>query len=429
MSSEFLLPYGKGALTLRVPEPWQAELVTPAEVPAAPDAAQAVRDALDAPLGGASLADFAGVRSVAIAINDKTRPVPHALLLPPLLERLEGLGVPPEAITLIIATGTHPPMPQEEFGRVVPEEVLARYAVVSHDCDDRENLVYLGETARGTPVWANRRFWQAELRIVVGNVEPHQFAGFSGGVKTAAIGLAGRETVSRNHAMLTDPCAQLGRYADNPVRQDVEAIGRMIGVHFALNAVLNRHKQVVAVVAGEPQAVMEAGVPLVQRTGRVALSAPFDVVIAATGGHPKDLNLYQAQKALVPAALCTRTGGTVILVAACREGIGSPQYEAWMLREDMTSYQAVFERFAQEGFRAGVHKAFLVARDASRVRVILVSEMEPDLVRRLLLIPAASLEEATSLALAGLPADARIGVMPVANAVLPALPEGAAELK
>ena len=205
-----------------------------------------------------------------------------------------------------------------------------------------------GQTRLGTPVRVNRLFAQAELRLVVGNLEPHQFMGFSGGVKTAAIGLAGRETIDRNHALMLDPRSDLARYDDNPARQDVEEIGRMIGVHFALNNIINESKQIVHVLAGEPQAVMREGIPLVRQLYQVRVTAPYDLMIVSPGGHPKDINLYQAQKALGHAARVARPGGTMILVAACPEGSGSRGYEEWVT--GMTSHQAVIERFKQKAF-------------------------------------------------------------------------------
>jgi len=414
---EFNLPYGHGELTFHLPDEWQVELVEPPKVEAAADPLGAVQAALDAPLGGARLSEFRGVRSAAVAINDKTRPVPHEHLLPPLLRHLEALGLPPEAITLLIATGAHPPMPPAEFARIVPEEVLARYPILCHNADDEANLANLGTTSRGTPVWINRRFLEADLRLVVGNVEPHQFQGFSGGVKSAAIGLAGRETVERNHAHMIDPRAQLGRYTDNPARQDVEEIGAIVGVHFALNAVLNGRKQIVHAIAGKPRAVMETAIPLSRQVSQVSVAAPSDLVIASAGGHPKDLNLYQAQKALAHAALITHDGGTLLVVAACPEGAGSREYESWM--EDVSSYNEVFAKFRREGFRVGPHKAFQIARDAARVQTFLVSEMAPALVRRLLLTPAASIAAALELVLPSLPRDARVSIMPRASSTIP----------
>jgi nickel-dependent lactate racemase len=219
--------------------------------------------------------------------------------------------------------------------------------------------------------------------------------------------------------MMTDPNAVPLRFDDNPPRQDIEEMGRMIGVHFALNAVVNESKQIVQVLAGEPGEVMRHGIPLARRIYQVEVRLPFDLIIASPGGHPKDINLYQAQKALAHASLVMKDGGTVILVAACPEGAGSASYERWM--EDVTSYEAVFEKFKREGFRVGPHKAYLIARDASRVRVLMVTEMQPDLVRRLLLNPVASLDEALLMALRDLPSGARVGVMPAANSTIPVI--------
>jgi lactate racemase len=416
---EFQIPYGRTKLPLRLDGSFEVELLAPARVPPAADPAQAVRDALSHPVGGVRLSDFAQARSVAIAVNDKTRPVPHALLLPPLLQELAHLGIPDKAIAFVIATGLHAPMPQEEFAQVLPAEIVGRYRVVSHDAAARENLAHLGETKLGTPIWVNRLFAQANLRLVVGNLEPHQFMGFSGGVKTAAIGLAGRETIDRNHSLMQDPRSDLARYDDNPARQDVEEIGKRIGVHFALNDILNENKQIVRVLAGEPQAVMREGIPAVRQLYQVRPAAPFDLMIASPGGHPKDINLYQAQKALGHAVRVTRPGGTVILVAACPEGSGSRSYEEWV--SGMPSHEAVIERFKQQGFRIGPHKAFQIARDAVGRRLLFVTQMPPELVKKLLLTRCASLEEALALALKDLPSGARIGILPWANATIPDL--------
>lgn len=416
---EYRIPYGRAYLTARLDRSFEVELLAPAAVSPSPDPDRAVREALAHPVGGVRLEDFARARSVAIAINDKTRPVPHDILLPPLLERLAAIGVPAEAITFLIATGLHLPMKEEEFIQVLPADIRKRYRVASHNSEDEKNLVCLGETQRGTPLWTNRAFVEADLRIVVGNLEPHQFMGFSGGVKTAVIGLAGRKTIDRNHAMLLDPLANIARYDDNPMRQDVEEMGRMIGVHFALNDVINENKKIVQVVAGEPQAVMRHGIPVLLELYQVRVAAPFDLMVVAPGGHPKDINLYQAQKGLAHATFVTKAGGTVIFVAACPEGTGSKSYEDWVL--GMTSHQAVLERTKREGIRIGPHKAFQIARDAVRERVLMVTDMAPDFVKRLLLTPCATLDAALAVAIKDLPPGSRVGVMPWANTTVPTL--------
>ncbi len=413
----YQVPYGRTQIDFQIPDSFHVDVLAPAHIPVVTDPARAVIDALENPVGEFAWSDFTRAKSVAIAINDKTRPVPLAALLPPLLRTLAEIGVAADAIDLLIAPGTHAPMRPDEFASVVPPDILARYRVTSHDCDDRANLVYLGDTARGTPVWVNRVFARADLRIAVGNLEPHQFMGFSGGVKPAAIGLAGRETVTRNHALMLDPRSNIARYEDNPARQDVEAIGKMLGVHLALNSLVNENKQIVHVLAGEPRAVMRRGIPRVLELYERRVAAPYAMVIASPGGHPKDLNLYQAQKALAHATFVTQPGGTVILAAACPEGTGSRHYEEWIA--DKTSHAQVIETFAREGYRIGAHKAFQISRDASRERVLFVTEMPADFVRRLLLTPYHSLDDALAVALRDLAPGARIGILPYANATIP----------
>lgn len=411
--ADFRIPYGEGTLGFQLPDTYEVIVLGPANVPAAPDPVLAVEQALD----GVNWNAWHGAERVAIAVNDKTRPVPHQHLLPPLLRRLERLGLRPEDITLLIATGTHRVMSPAEYPSILPVEVIERYPIDCHDSTDQAGLVYLGETRRGTPLWLNRRFAHADVRIVVGNVEPHQIMGFSGGVKSAAIGLAGRATINQNHALMAQPGAELGHYHGNPARQDLEEMGQLAGVHLALNVVLNGNKQIVYALAGEPLAVMETAIPLVRAVYQVPVESPFDLMIVSPGGHPKDINVYQAQKALGHAALASQPGGTIIVAAACIEGAGSAGYQSWVATTE--SHEAVLDRFRREGFRIGPHKAFQIARDSISRRVLWVSEMSPELMSRLLLDRADSLVEALDLALADLPAGARIAVMPLANATIP----------
>jgi nickel-dependent lactate racemase len=373
------IPYGTGHLKFRLPDWIQPISVETRKISAVAEPQRAILEAVTNPVGGISLSDFRGVRSVAIAINDKTRPVPNDQLLLPLLSYLEEVGVNQRAIQFIISTGTHPRISPADFSLLVPQEILERFPVHCHQCDDSESLAYLGSSSRGTPVWVNKLFAEAELRIVVGIIEPHQF--------------------------------------HNPARQEVEEIGKIIGVHFSLNVLLNRDRQIVSVIAGDPYAVMEKGIPISRQISQIQVDEPFDLIIASPGGYPKDINLYQSQKALAHAAKITRTAGTVILAAACVEGTGSRAYELWM--DGVSSHQEVIDRFHKEGFMVGPHKAVQIALDATRVKIFLISKLDSDLTRKLLLTPVSNINEALEIVLKALPRDANVGIMPQASSTIP----------
>lgn len=419
MSQSYALPYGHRTLEFTLPETWQVEWIAPTPVAGAGDPAAAVATALDHPVDGDGLQGLRGSRSAAVAVNDKTRPVPLHLLLPPLLYRLEAAGIPPERITLFFATGTHAPLARDEMAGLLPPALANRYALVSHDCDSAEDLQSLGTTSRGTPVLCSRAFLQADIRIVTGNIEPHHFAGFSGGAKTFSIGLAGRRTIDRNHSLLLDPQARTAEFDLNPLRQDIEEIGRMGSIQFGLNVVLNEKKEIVQAFAGSPGGLMRAGIPLARQVCQTPTHGPYDLVIASVGGHPKDINLYQAQKALTHAAMLTRAGAPLILVAACPDGSGSPGYEALMTQS--TSPADALAKFDRVHFQVGPHKAFQFARILVRNPVILVSDMPADLVRRLHLIPASDSAEALRLAAERLPEAVHAAILPRAINTIPLL--------
>lgn len=416
---EICIPYGKGDLKFELPDSIPVDIITPRQVNAHIAPEQAVLEALEQPQGYFRWERFRHAKTAAIAINDKTRPVPHDILLSPLLGKLKDLGIAAENIVILIATGAHLPMTADEFHKVVPPEILESYTVLSHNCDSKENLKYVGKTQRGTPVWVNARFYQADLKIVVGNIEPHQFQGFSGGAKSAAIGLAGRESINHNHALMTDPNARLAKYDANPARQDVEEMGKLIGVDLALNAVLNPNKEIVYALAGEPVAVMQAGIPLSQQICQVAVQHMYELMIVSPGGHPKDINVYQSQKGLAHAARITRPGGTIILAAACGEGSGSPHYEDWVMGKK--SSEDVMRQFEIEGFCIGPHKAFQIARDSLNVCVCLYSHLDDSLAQSLLFNPVNDFQTSVHSALADLPPGEKIGILPYAASTIPFL--------
>jgi nickel-dependent lactate racemase len=421
--ARYFVPYGKTQISFLLPDKHPVDLIAPQQFSAAEDPLDEVRYALLNPIGRQRLpVEYRNIPSknntkIAIAINDKTRPVPHQYLLPPLLDELKSCGFKPENITFFIANGTHPPMTQEEYSSVLPNGLIDHYRVVSHDAKDSNDLIFLGKTQRGTPIWINKRFYSADIRVVIGNIEPHQFQGFSGGVKSAAIGLAGAETVNFNHSMMTLADSRLGEFEQNPARQDVEEIGQRIGIHFALNAILNDKKEIVKVLAGDPLTVMQSGIPLANEICQVPVFRRYNLVIASPGGHPKDINVYQAQKGLAHACLVASPGANLILTAACPEGSGSQSYEDWM--QGITSYEQVFERFSAQGFKVGPHKAYQIARDAMRVNLFTLSDMSEQLASALLLNPIADLQKTINASISRLDPNQPIAILPRAASTIP----------
>jgi lactate racemase len=287
--------------------------------------------------------------------------------------------------------------------------------VISHDAYNEENIVRLGLNRYRTLVSVNRDYFNANLKLVVGGVEPHQFAGYSGGVKTAAIGLAGLDTINANHKMMSQEHAEMGRYDDNPVRMDIEDLGRVMRVDVALNVVMNSHKQIVQAFCGVPLEVMRKAVPVAREVYEVPVTQAYDLVVASPGGHPKDLNVYQAQKALGHAVRISKVGGTIIIAAACSEGAGSDKYQAWLQALPATdrTHQRVIDLFNSQPFKVGPHKAFQLARDSVRRRVIWITDLpRPDF---FLMESAPSL----SAALSRVEGSGPVAVMPYANSTIP----------
>lgn len=361
--------------------------------------------------------DAARIKYVAISINDKTRPVPNSLLLPPLLEALKNKGIGKDQVKLFIASGTHSPMRKDEFNLILPASIIENYSVYPHNCDITEDLSYLGITSRNTPVFVNAPFYSADLKIVVGDIEPHHFAGFSGGVKSAAIGLGGRETINKNHALLLDDNSSVGKYDNNPLRQDIEEIGEMIGVDFAINAVLDENKNILKVFCGDPHVVMHEGIEYSRKLSLLPIPEQYDLVIASAGGYPKDINFYQAQKALTHASLFCKPGGMVFLLAECIEGIGSDGYFSFM--QGVNSHAQVIDKFKEIGFEVGPHKAFQVAKIAERIHFKLLSSIPQNILATLLIDPIIDLQSEIDNFCKIKSKDAKIAILPFATASIP----------
>lgn len=410
----FTLPYDNKQLVIELPDTYQVDQLLPLPGNVLENPEKSIAEAISSPIGDIDWQAVRGAKTVGIAINDKTRPVPKPNPVKHLLEHLEKLGYPSENITLFIGSGTHPPMTTAGLSRILHPTILDRYHVVVHDCD-HSPMVDLGKTELGNPVQINADFYHCDLKISVGNIEPHHFMGFSGGVKTAAIGLASRRTIAANHINLTHPQARTGVYHKNPLRQEVEAIGQKAGVHFSLGTILDEEKHILNIFFGEPIEVMAAAMPIVRRLFGVSVPKLYDVVIASPGGAPKDINLYQSQKALTHAARITRDGGWVILLAACPEGSGSQAYEDYITQAE--SHQSIIDHFSRGYFKVGPHKALQIATEAIRVNIVLVSDLPPQTVKNWKLNPGQpeNVNSVIGSILPKVPDKARVAILPAAT--------------
>ncbi|MEG2173404.1 MAG: nickel-dependent lactate racemase [Desulfovibrionaceae bacterium] len=371
---EYAVKYGLTHQHFQLPEHAEVQVLSPRSLPPLDDPRAVLRAALHTPLGMCPLAQRPCPQSIAIAVPDETRPFPLKSLLPVLLEHIASLwpAFPAQHLTIIVGGGLHCQPDRAQCERILPPEAFA-HTVIGHDALHAE-CVRVGVTSRHTPVDINAAFVQAELKIVLGQIDPHQFVGFTGGAKGVVIGCAGKATIEHNHALMARPEAQAGAVLDNPVRQDLNEAGEMVGIDLAINVVLDANKRVVALLAGNPVAVLMAGYPISAQVYGLGLDKLFDLAIASCGGHPKDICLYQAQKGLNLASRCVREGGKVLLVAACPQGIGDEKYEQYV-RQFSTPDQQVQE-FARKGFRMGAHKALLFSNTLLRYDVGIVSELD-----------------------------------------------------
>jgi nickel-dependent lactate racemase len=315
------LAYGESGLEIDV-DPARTTVVEPVHQPAAPDQAAALRNALRDPVAGPPLRErVRRGQTVAISACDGTRPQPRHLMIPAILAELDGV-IDLDDIVVLVATGTHRGNSEPELRAMFGDDVVDSVRIVNHDARDRQQLTWMGTFGNQVPVWLNREWAAADARITTGFVEPHFFAGFSGGPKLVAPGLAALETVMVLHdaARIGDPCATWGVIHGNPVHDDVRAIAEATGVTFALDVVLNRDKDIVAAFGGDLPAMHAAACAAAKRMAMRPVTAPFDVVVTTNSGFPLDQNLYQAVKGMSAAYQVVRPGGTIVCAAECRDG-------------------------------------------------------------------------------------------------------------
>lgn len=408
------LKYGKGMISVHLPESAESRILEPNEMPllhSIPDALQ--RALFDLAEKDTSILPGAHCASVAIAIPDETRPLPISEFVPVLLDWLFAQlpNIDPAQVLIVIGGGLHPPLDGVAAHRLVPPDIARGCRLLSHDANNSP-MDDFGHTSWGTPVLANREYSQADYKIVIGQIDPHQFVGFTGGAKGVVIGCGGAATIEHNHGLMFQDDAAVGVLHGNPVREDINEAGEMIGVDLAVNCVMSPSKEVVEVLVGRPLDTLRDGAKTCAGLYGVYVDRNFDILIASCGGYPKDICLYQAQKGLNMASRAVKKGGKILLLAASTKGVGDDVYFDYV--SQFTSPEEVLADFKKQGFRMGAHKAYLFGSTLSQYDVAICSEMDPGILQKCHL-RAADPSRVIAEWVETFEGSPRIGIIPNAN--------------
>ena len=428
-SREVHLAYGRHGLDVVLPEQAEVTVLVPQSLPGLPDEEAAVREALRHPIGSSPLRDrVSPTDTVAVVFSDLTRPQPRERMLPVLLQEIAA--VPPEQIVLINALGTHRPSTGAELRGMLGDAIVdgppgRRYRVVQHDANDQGQLVCIGQTRFGHAAWVNAAYMQADVKILTGFIEPHLFAGFSGGPKAVMPGVAGMEIILDNHSgeMLSSPLATWGVTEGNPVWEEMREVARLTRPDFILNVTLNGDRQICGVFAGEMEAAHAAGVAQVRASAMVPVDVPFDVALTTNAGYPLDLNLYQSVKGISAATQVVRRGGAILIASECWDGIPEHgNYKSFLLAAD--SPQALYDRVVAPGLRVPDQwEAFIHARLCLHADIYLYADgLSDDQIRMAMMVPCRDIEAALHDLVARY--GPRLCVLPEGPMTVPYLREG-----
>jgi len=379
-----------------------------------------LRELFKNPIGCSSLRELIFQKKaskVLIIVNDITRPTPYEVILPPLLDELRQIGIKKENIIFIIATGIHRSNSPEEIKEMFGEDIVSAYKFINHNCDNPRQKD-LGKLRNGNNLWVDPIISDIDFIITTGVIVPHYFAGFSGGRKSILPGICGRKTIEANHAQMVYHNARSGNLKGNPVHQEMQEAAEKVGVDFNINVVTDENHKIIEIVAGELSKSWLKGVEVCKKTYLCSIKQKAKVVIVSPGGYPKDINVYQAQKALENAYQAVKPGGTIILLAECGEGYGEPTFEKWV--EEANTPDDIIKRLNNK-FVLGGHKAYAIARAVKEAEVILISSLPSDKARKLFFIPMKNISQALNYVKDKYGKDFQAYILPSGNTVVPLL--------
>ena len=373
---KYNVPMGKGEVSLDIPDCYNTQVLLPKKPEFERTGADEVLFALKSPICSPRLKDIVKKgEKVVIITSDITRPMPTYIVLPLVIEELKEAGIKPSDITVVFGLGSHRKHTADEMKKLVGENIYGTINCIDSDVDDCINL---GTSKRGTPIEIFAPVVNADRRICLGNVDYHYFAGYSGGSKAILPGTSSLRTIQANHSMMVEDAACTGEVEGNPVRSDIDAVAGFVNIDFILNVVLDEKKQIIKAVAGHHIKAHRKACDYLDGIYKIGIDELADVVIVSAGGHPKDINLYQAQKALDNAQHAVKEGGTIIWLASCNEGLGDERFERWM-----NTYKNAKEMNAeiQRKFELGGHKAVSIAKVSKKCEILLMSSIKKESIK------------------------------------------------
>lgn len=409
--------YGDGFQEVNIPENIIMDILKTNEVQIELTGSDEVIRSLENPIGSERLRDIVTPgEKVVIVTSDITRPVPSKEIIPAILEELYEGGISSQDIVIVFALGSHRKHTTDEMMELVGEEIFNSIKCIDSDADDCINL---GHTESGTPVDIFRIVADADRRICLANIEYHYFAGYSGGAKAIMPGCSTSEAIQANHSKMIHPDSIAGKVDKNPVRDDLEeAIEKFCQIDFIVNVVIDEDKNIIHSVAGDYIEAHRLGCKFLDKIYKKELKEKADIIIVSQAGAPKDINLYQTQKALDNAKHAIKDGGVIILVGACNEGFGSKVFEEWMLNAD--SPKDLINRI-KEGFVLGGHKAAAIALVLEKAYIYFVSEMDSQIVKSIFMKPFKSLQDAYDEAIKVTGSESKVLIMPYGGSTLPVI--------
>ena len=417
------LAYGEEGLEINLPDYLNIDVLEPRHTEALPDQAAAIKDALLSPIDSRPLRDLIKQSdTVGIVINDITRPMPYKIILPILLRELDS--VPDEQILLFNATGTHRPYTDDELTEMLGEEIFSRYRIIQNDAGDSPSHEFAGTTVSGNDIWLHKAYLDCDIRILTGFIEPHFFAGFSGGGKAVMPGLALLETILRNHAVnnIDHPKATWGVTCGNPIWEEIQQAALLAPPIFLLNLALNKDKKITAVFAGDFHKAHERGCDYVRENAMVAVEKPYDIVITSNSGYPLDINLYQSVKGMSAAARIVAGGGSIVVAAECRDGIPAHGEYGRLLCE-AGSLDSLLRKIHEKDFvRQDMWQAQIHSMICQKADVYFHSRnLSDEQIKRAFLKPCSRVEDTIEELLHKYGSDASVCVLPEGPQTIPCI--------